>query len=118
MRKDETGFYKILRRGNNIIIIASANHSYLQPRGLTCEGHSSDGIGRMHMKGASGCRQTAMHDPGAQHPGQMFLTGSRFWRGRKTGEKVRLRSTETQKKVRLRSTETQLTNDRIGGMRK
>ena len=46
-----------------------ANHSYLQPRGLNCEGHSSDGIGRMHMEGASGCRQTAMHDPGAQYPG-------------------------------------------------
>ena len=99
MRKDETGFYKILRRGNNIIIIMSANHPFLQPRGLNCEGHSSDGIGRMHMKGPSGCRQTVMHDPGAQHPGPMFLTGSRFWRGRKTGvpgEKLRLRSTETQ----------------------
>ena len=32
----------------------------------------------MHMKGASGCRLTVMHNPGAQHPGQMFLTDSRF----------------------------------------
>ena len=31
-------------------------------------------IGRMHMKGASGSRQTAMNDPGAQQPSQMFLT--------------------------------------------
>ena len=29
-------------------------------------------IGRMHMKGASGCRQTVMNDPGAQKPSQMF----------------------------------------------
>ena len=28
----------------------------------------------MHMKGASSCRQTVMSDPGAQQPGQMFLT--------------------------------------------
>ena len=57
-----------------------ADHPYVQ-------GRSSDGIGRMHMKGASGCRQTVMHDPGAraQRPDQMFLTSSRFWRGRKTG---------------------------------
>ena len=33
----------------------------------------------MHMKGALGGRQTVMHNPGAQLPGQMFLTGSRFW---------------------------------------
>ena len=33
-----------------------------------------NGIGRMmHMKGASGCRQTVMNDPGAQQPSQMFL---------------------------------------------
>ena len=31
-------------------------------------------IGRMHMKGASGCRQMVMNDPGAQQPSQMFLT--------------------------------------------
>ena len=53
------------------------------------------------MKGASGCCQMVMHDPRAQHPGQMFLTGSQFWRGRKTrvpGEKPsnQLRWTETQ----------------------
>ena len=28
----------------------------------------------MHLKGASGSRQTAMNDPGAQQPSQMFLT--------------------------------------------
>ena len=33
-----------------------------------------NGIGRVHMKGASGCRQTVMTDPGAQQPSQMFLT--------------------------------------------
>ena len=33
-----------------------------------------NGIGRMHMKGASGSRQTVMNDPGAQQPSQMFLT--------------------------------------------
>ena len=33
-----------------------------------------NGISRMHMKGASGCRQTVMNDPGAQQPSQMFLT--------------------------------------------
>jgi len=33
-----------------------------------------NGIGRMHMKGASGCRQTVMNDSGAQQPSQMFLT--------------------------------------------
>ena len=32
------------------------------------------GIGRMHMKGASCCSQTAMNDPGAQQPSPMFLT--------------------------------------------
>jgi len=26
------------------------------------------------MKGASGCRQTVMNDPGAQQPSQMFFT--------------------------------------------
>ena len=44
-----------------------ANHPSLQHQGLNCKGRSSDGIGRMHMKGASGGRQTVMHDPGAQH---------------------------------------------------
>ena len=33
-----------------------------------------NGIGRMHLKGAAGCRQTVMNDPGAQQPSQMFLT--------------------------------------------
>ena len=33
-----------------------------------------NGIGRMHMKDASGCRQTVMNDLGAQQPSQMFLT--------------------------------------------
>ena len=34
-----------------------------------------NGIGQMHMKGASGCHQTVMNDPGAkQQPSQMFLT--------------------------------------------
>ena len=33
-----------------------------------------NGIGRMPMKGASGCRQTVMNDPEAQQPSQMFLT--------------------------------------------
>ena len=28
----------------------------------------------MHMKGASGCRQTVTNDPGAQQPSQMFMT--------------------------------------------
>ena len=32
-----------------------------------------EGIGGMHVKGASGC-QTAMNDPGAQQLRQMFLT--------------------------------------------
>ena len=27
----------------------------------------------MHLKGASGCRQTVMNDLGAQQPRQMFL---------------------------------------------
>ena len=31
-------------------------------------------IGWMHVKGASGSHQTAMNDPGAQQPSQMFLT--------------------------------------------
>ena len=31
-------------------------------------------VGRMHMKGASGCRQTVMNEPGTQQPSQMFLT--------------------------------------------
>ena len=33
-----------------------------------------NGIGRMHMKDASSCRQTVMNDPGAQQPSQMFFT--------------------------------------------
>ena len=34
-----------------------------------------NGIGRIHMRGAYGCRETAMNDPGAQQqPSQMFLT--------------------------------------------
>ena len=33
-----------------------------------------NGICRMHMKGASGCRQTVMNDPGAQQLSQMFMT--------------------------------------------
>ena len=36
-----------------------------------------NGIGRMHVKGASGCRQTAMNDPGAQKPSQMFFTSAK-----------------------------------------
>ena len=32
------------------------------------------GIGRMHLKAASGCHQTVMNDPGAEQPSQMFLT--------------------------------------------
>ena len=32
-----------------------------------------NGIGRMHMKGASGCRQTIMNDPGAQQPDVFYL---------------------------------------------
>jgi len=35
----------------------------------------------MHVKGSS----MAAASPGAQYPGQMFLTGSGFLRGRKTG---------------------------------
>ena len=31
-----------------------------------------NGIGRMHMKGASGCHQTVMNYPGAQQLSQMF----------------------------------------------
>ena len=31
-----------------------------------------NGIGRMRMNGASGCRQTVMNDPGAQQLSQMF----------------------------------------------
>ena len=33
-----------------------------------------NGIGQMHVKGASGCRQMVMNDPGAQQLSQMFLT--------------------------------------------
>ena len=33
-----------------------------------------NGIGWMHVKGASGSRQTTMNDLGAQQPSQMFLT--------------------------------------------
>ena len=33
-----------------------------------------NGIGWMHVKGASGSRQTAMNDPGAQQLSQMFFT--------------------------------------------
>ena len=33
-----------------------------------------NGIGWMHVKGASGSHQTAMNDLGAQQPSQMFLT--------------------------------------------
>jgi len=33
-----------------------------------------NGIGRMHMRGAYGCRETAMKDLEAQQPSQMFLT--------------------------------------------
>ena len=33
-----------------------------------------NGIGQNHVKGAPGCHQTAMNDPGAQQPSQMFLT--------------------------------------------
>ena len=36
----------------------------------------------MHVKGSS----MAAASPGAQYPGQMFLTGSGFWSGRETGE--------------------------------
>ena len=43
-----------------------------------------NGIGRMHMKGASGCRHTAMIDSGAQQPSQMFLT----WVKATTGNSV------------------------------
>ena len=39
----------------------------------------------IHMKGASGCRQTVMYDPGAQQPSQMLLTG----KGQTTGPGIR-----------------------------
>ena len=47
---------------------------------LTCSAKAElrraqlNGIGRMHVEGASGSHQTAMNDPGAQQPSQMFLT--------------------------------------------
>ena len=50
----------------------------------------------MHMKGTSGCCQRVMHDPEAQHPGQMLLTPEAdFGKGGKLEYPVRLRSTET-----------------------
>ena len=71
--------------GKKEIMTVPDKHPYLQPGELNCKGRSSGGISRMHMKGASGCCQTVLHDPRAQHPDQMFLSGSRFWRGKKTG---------------------------------
>ena len=35
------------------------NHPYLESQGLNCEGHSSDRIGRMHMKGAQAAVKSA-----------------------------------------------------------
>ena len=43
-----------------------------------------NGIGRMHLKGAAGCRQTVMNDPGAQQPSQMFLPWVRKGQGKTT----------------------------------
>ena len=44
----------------------------------------------MHRQGTSGWCQMVMNDPGAKHPDQMFLTGSRVLEreeNRKHGEK-------------------------------
>ena len=67
----------------------------------------------MRMKGASGCRQTVMQDPGAQHPVQMFLTGARV----DFGEGGKPEYPEKNSHVRLRSTETNPTYDTRGGRR-
>ena len=50
----------------------SANHPYLQAEGWIAKGAAQRGW--VHVKGASGSRQTAMNDPGAEQPSQMFLT--------------------------------------------
>ena len=67
----------------------------------------------MRMKGASGCRQTVLQDPGAQHPGQVFLTGARV----DFRERGKPEYPEKNSHVRLRSTETNPTYDRRGGKR-
>ena len=53
--------------------ILSANPPYLQPK-AELRRAQLNGIGRMHVKGTSGSRQTAMDDPRAQQPSQMFWT--------------------------------------------
>ena len=51
--------------------ILSANDPYLQAELRRVQ---LNGIGWMHVKGASGSCQTAMNDPAAQQPSQVFLT--------------------------------------------
>ena len=60
------------------------NHPYLQPCGWIATGATQQDQQNACERRLDGCRQTATHDAGAQHQGQMFLKGSRFWRGRKT----------------------------------
>ena len=73
-----------------IFIIVSANHPYLQPKGWIVKGAAQQDRLNACKRRLNGCHQTVINDPRAQHPSQMFLTGSQFWRGRKTrlpGEK-------------------------------
>ena len=46
----------------------------LAAQGLNLRRAQLNGIGRMHVKGASGCCQTVMNDPRAQQPSQVFFT--------------------------------------------
>ena len=52
----------------------SANHPNTCSPKAELQRAQLNGIGRMHMKGASGCCQMVMNDPRAQQPSQMFLT--------------------------------------------
>ena len=54
--------------------ILSANHPYLQHEGWIAKGAAQTASAEWILKGASGCRQTVINDPGAQQPSQMLLT--------------------------------------------
>ena len=69
-----------MQRGNRNGLLVSKEIVYCLLITLTCSPKAElqraqlNGIGRMHVKGDSGSRQTAMNDPGARQPSQMFLT--------------------------------------------
>ena len=90
------------------------NHPYLESQGLNCEGHSSDRIRRMHMKGAQAAAKRSCKLPEHSNKARCSLLGPESILEREEKPSTRRKTSH----VRLRSSETNPTYDRRGGRRK